>query len=130
MIDAAKLNNKNKYDYTTWFQFLTPYVEKSDFALANLEVTLSGPPCDQYKNGGIGVELGLSVVDGKVKFSSWSFLPFWVRVSKSPKGFFLIPVSDWEKNQKKYDLDSEEIIKINQFGSDTRSLLHEINEMK
>jgi len=322
MIDAAKLDNENKYDYSTWFQFLTPYVERTDFAMANLEVTLSGPPysgypqfcspdsyaeaikkagfdffitannhsqdrgkkgvertidvlnelkiehtgtfkdqkerdqnypfiktiknkkfaflnytygtnglevqfpnivnkidtiqiakdlvkakdlladfiivtlhwgkeyernynndqkqlaqwlCDngtdaiigmhphvvqpmeilhpkmdktknvpiayslgncissqrdQYKNGGIGVKLGLSVVEGKVKFSSWSFLPFWVRVGKSPKGFFLIPVSDWEKNPKKYDLDSEEIIKIKQFGSDTRSLLHEINEMK
>jgi poly-gamma-glutamate synthesis protein (capsule biosynthesis protein) len=36
------------YDYAPCFQFIKPYVENADLALANLEVTLAGPPHKGY----------------------------------------------------------------------------------
>jgi poly-gamma-glutamate synthesis protein (capsule biosynthesis protein) len=84
---------------------------------------------DQYKNGGIGVGLNLTISNGKISFTDWSFLPFWVRVRRNPNGFYLIPVSDWEKNPGKYNLSADDIEKIKQFGKDTRSLLNGNKEM-
>ena len=84
---------------------------------------------DQYKDGGIGVGLTLSIVGDKLGFSDWSFLPFWVQVGNKPKGFYLIPLSDWEKNPSKYNLSGEEKEKIKQFGLDSRSLLKGNKEM-
>src|SRR6186713_2478298 len=37
-----------KYDYTSCFQFIKPYIESADLALGNLEVTLAGPPYKGY----------------------------------------------------------------------------------
>ena len=85
---------------------------------------------DQYKNGGIGVGLNLSISNGIITFTDWSFLPFWVRVRHNPNGFYLIPVSDWEKNPGKYNLSTADIEKIRQFGKDTRTLLNGNKEMK
>jgi len=36
------------YDYTPCFQFMKPYIESVDVAIANLEVTLAGPPYKGY----------------------------------------------------------------------------------
>ncbi len=37
-----------KYDYTSCFQYVKPYIEEADYAFANLEVTLAGPPYSGY----------------------------------------------------------------------------------
>ena len=37
-----------KYDYSSCFQFVRPYVDSVDLAIANLEVTLAGPPFKGY----------------------------------------------------------------------------------
>jgi len=39
---------KKSYDYTSCFGFIKPYVEAVDVAIANLEVTLAGPPYKGY----------------------------------------------------------------------------------
>ncbi len=36
------------YDYTSCFQFIQPYIAAADIAIANLEVTLAGPPYKGY----------------------------------------------------------------------------------
>jgi poly-gamma-glutamate capsule biosynthesis protein CapA/YwtB (metallophosphatase superfamily) len=38
----------NTYDYSSCFQFIKPYIEAADIAIANLEVTLAGPPYKGY----------------------------------------------------------------------------------
>lgn len=45
-IAAAK--NHNGYNYDTCFALLKPYIENADIAIANLEVTLAGPPFKGY----------------------------------------------------------------------------------
>ena len=45
------------------------------------------------------------------------------------RGFYLIALSDWEKNPSKYNLTGEEKEKIKQFGLDSRSLLKGNKEM-
>ena len=37
-----------KYDYTSCFRLLAPYIKNADLAIANLEVTLAGPPYKGY----------------------------------------------------------------------------------
>jgi poly-gamma-glutamate synthesis protein (capsule biosynthesis protein) len=41
----ARINN---YDYEPTFRYVKPYIEKADIAIANLEVTLAGPPYKGY----------------------------------------------------------------------------------
>lgn len=106
----------------------------SNNKLKNIPVAYSLGNCissqrDQYKDGGIGVGLTLSIVGNKLIFSDWSFLPFWVQVGNKPRGFYLIPLSDWEKNPSKYNLSGVEKEKIKQFGLDSRSLLKGNKEM-
>ncbi len=106
----------------------------SNNKLKNIPVAYSLGNCissqrDQYKDGGIGVGLTLAIVNDKLVFSDWSYLPFWVQVGNKPRGFYLIPLSDWEKNPSKYNLTGEEKEKIKQFGLDTRSLLESNKEM-
>jgi len=38
----------NDYDYEPTFRYVKPYIEKADIAIANLEVTLAGPPYKGY----------------------------------------------------------------------------------
>jgi len=38
----------NKYDYEPTFRYLKPYIEQADISIANLEVTLAGPPYKGY----------------------------------------------------------------------------------
>lgn len=84
---------------------------------------------DRFKNGGIGVELNLEIVAGKITWNDWGYYPFWVQLGGSPKGYYVIPVSSWEKNPTKYNLTSTEQIQIKEFASDTRDLLKEAKEL-
>jgi poly-gamma-glutamate synthesis protein (capsule biosynthesis protein) len=84
---------------------------------------------DRYKNGGIGVELNLQVLNGKVTWETWGYYPFWVQLGGKPRGYYIIPVSDWEKNTNKYNLTAEESTLIKQFAVDTRDLLKEVKEL-
>ena len=45
-IESAK--EGDSYNYDTCFTLLKPYLEKADIAIANLEVTLAGPPYKGY----------------------------------------------------------------------------------
>ena len=47
-IAAAWDKATNQYDYDPCFQFVKPYIESVDMAIANLEVTLAGPPYKGY----------------------------------------------------------------------------------
>lgn len=47
-IASAYNATTKKYDYSSCFQFLRPYVDSVDLAIANLEVTLAGPPYKGY----------------------------------------------------------------------------------
>ncbi len=85
---------------------------------------------DRYKDGGIGVVLQLKVKNNKVQWDSWGYVPFWCRVGGSPRGYYSIPVSDWEANPNKYNLSLEEQSKISTFAEDTRGLLKDLKEIR
>lgn len=85
---------------------------------------------EQYKNGGIGVGLELSIKNGELKFEDWTYLPFWVHLGGNPKGYYVVPVSEWKSNPSKFNLNPTEEKEIKQFGSDTRGLLIGLKEMK
>lgn len=47
-IRAAECSESKTYDYNDQFRYIKPIIEESDFAAANLEVTLAGPPYKGY----------------------------------------------------------------------------------
>lgn len=47
-IASAYESKSKRYDYSSCFQFVTPIIEAPDLAIANLEVTLAGPPYMGY----------------------------------------------------------------------------------
>jgi len=47
-IASAYSPTTDTYDYTSCFQFIKPYVASADVSIANLEVTLAGPPYKGY----------------------------------------------------------------------------------
>jgi poly-gamma-glutamate synthesis protein (capsule biosynthesis protein) len=47
-ITGAWVDSIKKYDYEPTFRYVRPYVEQADIAVANLEVTLAGPPYKGY----------------------------------------------------------------------------------
>ncbi len=47
-IQAALNDSTQTYNYLPWFRYITPYIKSADFAVANLEVTLAGPPYQGY----------------------------------------------------------------------------------
>jgi poly-gamma-glutamate capsule biosynthesis protein CapA/YwtB (metallophosphatase superfamily) len=47
-ITGARDTNSDTYDYEPTFRFVKPVIEKADIAIANLEVTLAGPPFSGY----------------------------------------------------------------------------------
>jgi poly-gamma-glutamate capsule biosynthesis protein CapA/YwtB (metallophosphatase superfamily) len=47
-LEAAYDKQSGKYDFTSCYQFITPYVASADFAVANLEVPLAGKPYSGY----------------------------------------------------------------------------------
>jgi poly-gamma-glutamate synthesis protein (capsule biosynthesis protein) len=85
---------------------------------------------ERYKDGGIGVVLHLKVKNKKVQWDSWGYVPFWCRLGGSPRGYYSIPVSNWEANPNKYNLSTEEQSKISTFAEDTRGLLKDLQEIK
>jgi len=46
--ETAFNRETGEYDYSDCFQFVEPYIQEVDFACANLEVTLGGPPYAGY----------------------------------------------------------------------------------
>jgi poly-gamma-glutamate capsule biosynthesis protein CapA/YwtB (metallophosphatase superfamily) len=61
---ASAYNPKKKtYDYASCFQFVKPYVDSADLALANLEVTLAGPPYKGYPQFSSPDQLALTLKD-------------------------------------------------------------------
>ncbi len=54
---------KKAYDYTSCFQFVRPYVDSVDLAIANLEVTLAGPPFKGYPQFSSPDELAITLKD-------------------------------------------------------------------
>ena len=61
---ASAYNATTKtYDYTSCFQFIKPYVESVDVAIANLEVTLAGPPFKGYPQFSSPDALALTLKD-------------------------------------------------------------------
>jgi len=85
---------------------------------------------ERYKDGGIGVVIHLKVKNKKVQWDTWGYVPFWCRLGGSPRGYYSIPVSDWESNPNKYNLSTEEQSKISTFAEDTRGLLKDLQEIK
>jgi len=85
---------------------------------------------ERYKDGGIGVVLHIKVKNNVVSWNSWGYIPFWCRLGGNPRGYYSVPVSDWEFHPEKYDLSSEEKVKISTFVEDTRELLKDIQEIK
>lgn len=85
---------------------------------------------ERYKDGGIGVVLHLKVKNKKVQWDNWGYVPFWCRLGGSPRGYYSIPVSDWENHPDKYNFSSEEKSKISTFAEDTRGLLMKAKEIK
>ena len=47
-ITGARDSNNGTYNYEPTFRFVKPVIEKADIAIANLEVTLAGPPFSGY----------------------------------------------------------------------------------
>lgn len=47
-IHAAYIDSLESYDYFDCFSYLKPFLENADIAVANLEVTLAGPPYKGY----------------------------------------------------------------------------------
>jgi poly-gamma-glutamate synthesis protein (capsule biosynthesis protein) len=47
-INAAYVDSSDSYDYMDCFAYLKPYLGNTDIAVANLEVTLAGPPYKGY----------------------------------------------------------------------------------
>ena len=47
-INSAFNNDSGKYDYNDVFSYITPVISEADIAVANLEVTLAGPPYKGY----------------------------------------------------------------------------------
>ena len=74
--------------------------------------------------------MNLKIENGKITFKDWSYLPFWVQLGGSPHGYYIVPVSDWEKNLEKYKFSDSETQKIKTFANDTRTLLKGTPEMK
>lgn len=47
-IQAALNDSTQEYNYLPWFRYIKSYIQSADFAIANLEVTLAGPPYQGY----------------------------------------------------------------------------------
>lgn len=54
---------KKTYDYSSCFQFVKPYVDSADLAIANLEVTLAGPPYKGYPQFSSPDQLAMTLKD-------------------------------------------------------------------
>lgn len=48
LINAAYDKVEEKHNYLPWFKYISPYIKSADYSIANLEVTLAGPPYTGY----------------------------------------------------------------------------------
>ena len=85
---------------------------------------------ERFKDGGIGVVLHLEVKNNIVTWNSWGYIPFWCRLGGSPRGYYSVPVSDWENHPENYNMSADEKLKISTFADDTRKLLLQSQEIK
>lgn len=60
-LEAALNPATGEYEYDTYFEFVSPLIRKADIAIANLEVTLPGPPYSGYPQFGAPDALALSL---------------------------------------------------------------------
>lgn len=60
-IASAYDTNTKKYDYTSCYQFVKPYLEAADIAIGNLELTLAGPPYKGYPTFSSPDELAITL---------------------------------------------------------------------
>lgn len=56
------------YDYTPVFQYLSPLISETDIAIANLEVTLAGPPFKGYPQFSSPDALGLALKNAGITY--------------------------------------------------------------
>lgn len=64
---SAALNSESKtYDYNEVFRYLKPIISDADFATANLEVTLAGPPYKGYPRFSSPVALAAACMDAGI----------------------------------------------------------------
>jgi poly-gamma-glutamate capsule biosynthesis protein CapA/YwtB (metallophosphatase superfamily) len=47
-LKSAMDKRLNRYNFRPWFRFISPVIKKADIAIANLELTLAGPPYSGY----------------------------------------------------------------------------------
>ncbi|HLO58674.1 MAG TPA: CapA family protein [Bacteroidales bacterium] len=62
-ITGAWVDSLKKYDYEPTFRYVKPYIEQADIAVANLEVTLAGPPYKGYPQFSSPDDLALAARD-------------------------------------------------------------------
>ena len=62
-IRAAYDTLTHTYDYTSCFQYIRPLVQQADLAMANLELTLAGPPYKGYPQFSAPDELAVGLKD-------------------------------------------------------------------
>ncbi len=62
-IAAARIDSSNSYNYASCFSYIKPYIEAADLSVANLEVTLAGPPYKGYPQFSSPDELAVAVKD-------------------------------------------------------------------
>lgn len=68
MISAAYNDSLKSYQYDHWFQFIAPYINKCDWACANLEVTLGGEPYTGYPQFSSPDEYALAIKNAGFDF--------------------------------------------------------------
>jgi hypothetical protein len=86
---------------------------------------------EQYKDGGIIAELHLSKEIDTPKIDSLNYLPYWVWRKDSSDGkstFYVLPISEYELNPEKFDLNVNDVFRLNRFGKDTREHVGNIRE--
>ena len=66
-IESAYINNST-YDYTPNFIFVKPIIESADFVIANLELTLAGPPYKGYPRFSAPDELAAAISHAGIDF--------------------------------------------------------------
>ncbi len=67
-IHAAENKTTHSYDYTDVFRFVKPLISESDIAIANLEVTLAGPPYKGYPQFSSPAELAEACSDAGINY--------------------------------------------------------------
>lgn len=67
-ISSAQNKETNTYDYNDVFQYIKPYISEADVAIANLEVTLAGPPYKGYPQFSSPAELAVACTNAGIDY--------------------------------------------------------------